>query len=491
MEEIEQKIVAELSSYITETTPQGRKAKRESELQKGELKLPSSYSPSPFQTAIDYSMEEVQQKIASELNTYIAEITPEGRKAKKEAKLQAEEQKLELLSSDEGRRLVENFDNYVLYDNIEDANRWAGEMIVTLLQQQQKINSPKPVYVGIHVGWNMKGKKREKRVTHLLSISFPNQPVVCLQLYQMKCYDDEKMFPRNVRALLQLPFISACGVGINRFLGRIKRYMHIIVSTRIEIDKLATFLEPFAMKEEIRSQLWVDLDFSENPKTKRFPSMKILCSKYLNVEIDATIGRRINYFRDPLPVNVIKFATLEAYHYRVLYERLLDFYVNDITKPQPSVKFQAGTKVKVYLGSKKNHAAEGIIEYLGGVNGESVQFGEKMINDGHALVRIVEVLHWEKTPTYPDETFMVYGLDRAAEMSLSKIFASELPIIAVDMNQLVRMDETDKSLFVPKKVVKKLSKSRKKKAQKRREDRRMKKQESIDTEANSSSYWLF
>ena len=459
----------------------------------------SSDSPPPSMTSsdatsslldmtIDHTPDKLRQQMSNVISEYIYETSNESKRAKKN---EIKSRMLERLESEAGQRLVDNFNNYVIYDTAEEANQWAKEMISTL-QQHQRSDSSKPVYVGIHVGWNCYGKRREKSVTHLFSISFPNQPVICLHLYKMDCYKNEKKFPHLVRELLQLPFISACGIHVNRFLSRIKRYLHIIVPIRIEIDKLAMIMNPRSMKEEIRLETGY-LDFFEDPKNKRLPSIRVLCARFLNIELDGTIGlpHNVDYFRDPLPERFIKIATLEAYHYRILCETMTDMVRNDITMPQPSVKFQVGTKVKVFIGSRIDHAAEGIIEYLGGVNGENVAFGEKMINRGYALVRIVEVLKWDAKPKYSKETFMLYGLQWERDLTMSTVFSSELPIIPVDTKRLVRMDEIDTNLFKEKvKKKKKMSKARIKKMKRRKAAKNLVKQEKADMEAKLSNYWF-
>jgi hypothetical protein len=147
--------------------------------------------------------------------------------------------------------------------------------------------------------------------------------------------------------------------------------------------------------------------------------------------------------------------------------------------------------VKVYIGSRINHVAEGIIEYLGGVNSESVSFGEKMINQGFALVRIIDVFKWDAVPKYSRETFMLYGLSLEKDLSLSTVLSSELPIIAVDTKRLVRMDEIDKNLHKEKvKKKKKMSKSRLKKLKRRKAKKNLEKQEEADMEAKLSNYWF-
>jgi hypothetical protein len=434
----------------------------------------------------------LREQIANAMHQVMLERSPEVKRIKKdELKLR----QFEKLQSVAGQQLVNDFEEYKLFENADEANQWAEQMIQSLEAQRKTNNNNQPIYVGIHVGWNLYGKKREKLVTHLFSISFPNQPVICLSLYKMDCYRDETKFPANVRTLLQLPYIKACGVNINRFLARIKRYLHIIIPIRIELEKLAMIMEPRTIKEEIRQEMGY-LDFFEDRKGKHLPTMKLLCSKYLNIDVDATIGKphAIDYFQDPIPVRIIKFATLEAYHYRLLGETMFTVLENDITMPQPSAQFQVGTKVKVYIGSRVDHVAEGIIEYLGGINGECVGFGEKMINQGNAIVRIIEVIKWDARPKYLKETYMLYGLQWERDVTLGTVLNSPLPLIAIDTKRLVRMDEIDKNLWVdktPVKQPKKLSKARKKKLKKRRERKQLMKVDKADAEAKLSNFWDF
>jgi hypothetical protein len=272
-----------------------------------------------------------------------------------------------------------------------------------------------------------------------------------------------------------------------------KRFLHIIVPVRIEIDKLGLLMAPRTIKEEMRQEMGY-LDFFEDPKHNKLPSKKILCAKYLNLQVDGVIGRphTLDYFQDPIPTSIIQFATLEAYHYRLLCETMVHMIENDITMPQPSTQFQVGTKVKIYIGSKVNHVAEGIIEYLGGINCESIAFGEKIVNKALALVRIVEVLKWDARPKYLKETHMLYGSQWERDINMGTIYTSPLPIVVVDTKRLVRMDEVDKNLWVEKpKIKKKLSKARIKKIKKRKNHNKERKLDMADAEAQSSNFWQF
>ena len=114
-----------------------------------------------------------------------------------------------------------------------------------------------------------------------------------------------------------------------------------------------------------------------------------------------------------------------------------------------------------------------------------------MINKGCALVRIVEVLKWDGKPKYSNETYMLYGLDWERDLTLSTVFSSEIPIIAIDTKRLVRMDEIDTNLFKEKvKKKKKMSKARIKKMKRRKKAKNLVKQEKADTEAKLSNYWF-
>lgn len=170
---------------------------------------------------------------------------------------------------------------------------------------------------------------------------------------------------------------------------------------------------------------------------------------------------------------------------------MMDAVKNDITLPQPSTKFQVGTKVKVYIGSKVEHVAEGIIEYLGGVNGESVGFGEKMINDGVALVRLTEVHNWEREPKFVKETFMVYGFQWAPDMTLGSVFSSKVPLIAINIDRLVRIDEIHTNLFVEKPKPKKSKKLSKRKLKEKKKRLRQKKQRKLLQSADLETNWDF
>jgi hypothetical protein len=451
-------------------------------------------SPNAPQIRSSSSMS-LRERINAAMTNYLLENSPAEKKVKKDER---KERVLEKLKSASGLELLENFQNYVLFETVDEANSWALKVLNELKERvsTDTDSSPEPLYIGLHVGWNCYGSKREKKVTHVISISFPNQPVACLSLYRMGVRD-HTTFPENVRTLLELPYIKVCGILIHRFLSRIKRYFHVIVPTRIELDKFSMIIEPQSIKEAMRRDFagYLEILADKDKNKKQLPSMKVLCSKYLNVEIDGTIGKphTLDYFQDPLPAKIIKYSALYAYHCRCLGETMINAMENDITLPQPSTKFQVGTKVKVYIGSKVDHVAEGIIEYLGGVNGESVGFGEKMINHGMSLVRLTEVRKWEKNPKYVKETFMLYGFQWTRDATLGSVFLSKLPLIPIDLKRLVRIDEVDSNLHVEKpKKPKKLSPRKIKDRKKRRLRRKQELLESADFEAKmGNTYWNF
>jgi hypothetical protein len=456
---------------------------------------------SPFATQKrPLSSMSLKERINAAMTNFLLENSPAEKKIKKKDR---KERAYEKLKSESGMELLENFQNYVVFESIDEANSWALKVLNELLEKESTATETvrKPLYIGIHVGWNSRGSKREKRVTQLISISFPNQPVACLNLFAMGVRDHTS-FPKAVRALLQLPYIKPCGLLVRRYLSRLKRYFHVMIPTRIELDKFAVLMEPKAIKEAIRCDLegYLDIFAAEDKKNKnkkKLPSMKVLCSKYLNVEIDGTIGEphTLNYFQDPIPAQIIKYSTLDAYHCRCLGETMVNTLENDITVPQPSTKFQVGTKVKVYIGSKVDHVAEGVIEYLGGVNGESVPFGLKMINNGMTLVRLTEVHAPHKMPKYALETFMVYGFQWTRDVTLESILSSKLPLIAIDLKRLVRLDEVDANLYVekPKKVKPKKLSPRKRKEQNKRKQRKLERRlESMNFEKKlADTYWDF
>ena len=454
--------------------------------------------PNILQSRSSTSMS-LRERINAAMTNFLLENSPAEKKVKKD---ELKERALEKLKSASGLELLNNFQNYILFETVDEANSWALSLLNEIKERESKNTdaSPDPLYVGIHVGWNCYGSKREKRVTHVMSVSFPNHPVACFSLYKMGVRD-HTAFPEHLRTLLQLPNIKACGILIRRFLGRIKRYFHVIVPTRIELDKFSMIMEPESIKEAMRRDfagyLEILAESEKNKNKKKLPSMKVLCENYLNVEIDGTIGKphTIDYFQDPLPTQIIKYSSLDAYHCRCLGETMMTAMENDITKPKPSTKFQVGTKVKVYIGSKVDHVAEGIIEYLGGVNGESVGFGEKMINHGMSLIRLTEVHKWDKTPKYAKETYMVYGFSWIRDMTLGSVFTSKLPLIAIDLTRLVRLDDVDSNLFVekPKKVKPKKLSPRKLKARKKaRLRRKQRKLDSADFDAKlANTVWNF
>jgi hypothetical protein len=455
---------------------------------------------SPFATQWrTLSSMSLKERINAAMTNFLLENSPAEKKKKKKDR---KEIAYERLKSDSGMELLENFENYVVFESVDDANNWAVKVLNELKEREAAdMNAPKPLYIGIHVGWNSHGSKREKRVTQLISISFPNQPVACLNLFTMGVRD-QTTFPKAVRELLQQPYIKPCGLLVRRYLSRLKRYYHIMMPTRIELDRFALLMQPQAIKEAIRSDLEGYLDILSAPdkkqqKKNKLPSMKVLCSKYLNVEIDGTIGKphTLNYFQDPIPAQIIKYSTMDAYHCRCIGETMMNILENDITLPQPTTKFQVGTKVKVYIGSKIDHVAEGIIEYLGGVNGESVSFGLKMINSGMTLVRLTEVYALHREPKYNLETYMVYGFQWTRDTTLGSIMSSKLPLIAIDLKRLVRLDEVDGNLYVEKPQKKKPKKlpPRKLKQQKKRRERSMQRRlESMNFEKKlADTYWNF
>ena len=141
-----------------------------------------------------------------------------------------------------------------------------------------------------------------------------------------------------------------------------------------------------------------------------------------------------------------------------------------------------------------DHAAEGIIEYLGGVNGESVSFGDKMVTQKTTLVRLTDVFDWDARPKFLTETYKLYGFKWERDGSLGSIYMSKLPLIVVDLNRLVRLDEGDKTLWkepIKKKQGQPKSKKKRKAIKLKKKRKLERRAEDANLEAKENDIWDF
>lgn len=305
-----------------------------------------------------------------------------------------------------GVDLVDGFDDYKLMETKEEANEWA---IAAMHDLKDSIESQEKVFVGVDVGWNRYAKKPLRAATHILHVSLPEKPVGAFHLRAMKV-NDKSDFPEHLRELLQLPNLRACGLDINRDLARLKRKMGIFVPLRIELDRLATIHNPDRLRVY----------------------MQYLCKRYLDREIEPTIGVSADYAQDPLPLQLIKYGALEALHFRLLAEIMTEQVLKDPVIP---VEWEVGTEVKVFL-TRRECVAKGVIAYLGGMLGESLQFGDLMINKGMALVRLTDVYDPSALPFYRKETMQLYGAPGVRSVTLGFICESDNPLLAIDTMKL-------------------------------------------------------
>lgn len=308
-----------------------------------------------------------------------------------------------------GQELVDSFVDYELMETKDAANEWA---IAAMRDLQDSIElSQEKVLAGVDVGWNRHAKKPLRAATHILHVSLPGRPVGVFHLRAMKV-NDELDFPEQLRNLLHLPNLLGCGLGINRDLARLKRKMGVHVPLRVELDKLLKILD---RKQEC--------------------TMQYMCQRYLDREIDPTIGMKVDYAEDPLPLRLIRHGALEALHSRLLAE-VMTHEALKLPPVEPAPELEVGTKVKVFTAHGRKPAADGVIVYVGGRYGESVQFGDTMVNKGRALVRLTALENPHSVAMFGFSAGLqaIYGGMRA--VTLGRIFASENPVLATTMTKL-------------------------------------------------------
>lgn len=342
--------------------------------------------------------------------------------------------------SEKGKALVDNFTQYDLIASVEAANAWAIQTMEALqLKPLSPLSNSQKILVGLDVGWSFYAKRKLKAPTHIVHVSSPHSDRVAsfhLTADTMNV-QDASGFPESLRQLLQHPSVLLCGVDINRDLARLRRKMNVYVDTRLELDVLAKV---------------------HTPKEKADTTMAFLCQRYLDIEVEPTIGLKCDYSATPLPLQIIQYGALEALHSRLLAETMIK-WTPKVEEPLSKEEEEANSKkkkrkIKIVPGSEidlhhkvvvyfsgKQPVGEGVVQFVGGKMGIAKLFGDLIVNKGKALVRITKILKPHAVPTFNDHTRHLYGmLNYDGKARLHQVYFSKVPVVAVPTSKLKLMD---------------------------------------------------
>jgi hypothetical protein len=380
-----------------------------------------------------------------------------------------------------GLERIESFHNYKVLETVHKVEDWATMALDSLKLQNDDNPAPSrsslltsigsdnwnhgcSTLLGIYVGWNDKAVPRKERaVTHLLSIALPQQPVAVLHLSSNDLnVQSPHSLPSSLRALLEHRQVLVTGnVGtVHRHLARLRRQLDIYVGARVELDQWARHVEktrhPMVVSKE---------DAVTGQARRRNPhlppparDMSYLCRHYLNVEMDPTFAKDLVYSadKDDMPKTTIQYGALQAEQSLLVAQALQQHQANLLrdtgTEPAVSTKMSkqeqheqslyVGQRVLVYFDGKLP-VAEGIIEFLGGRHGGVSQLWgpDLLVNTGKALVRIDKVLMDQAIPTFADTTWPLYYRPGQAvpwdrKLRLSHVYWSPVPIVAAMTRKL-------------------------------------------------------
>jgi 3'-5' exonuclease len=214
-------------------------------------------------------------------------------------------------------------------------------------------------YYGLDLEWN-----RNSPRTSLLQVSFEGLPALVIHLHKMS------VFPKELRAILQMEKFVACGRSIAGDINRLSE-LGVKVARSVELDLLAK---------------------THNPD--QHTGLAELAITYCNLKIDnKEWGQNADYEVDELPVPLIEYGATDSILSRMIAQKLLSLTMEGPAAIiEPPSTLQVGSLVEIC--HHRRAVAKGCILFLGNErgSGEVKKWGDVYVGAGKAIVQIDEVL---------------------------------------------------------------------------------------------------
>jgi len=238
---------------------------------------------------------------------------------------------------------------YQYIHDVVAANIWASTF-------EDELSKGEKLCIGLDTEWN--ASDGGDAVCRILQLSLDNVNPCVFNLHLMGVSDNARPFPSNLKDLLQSPNIVACGVNIGIDCSKLEKYFGIKISNRIELSQLA---------------------LKHSPNQEDGVSLKSLCKKYLNVDVDKS-HRLENWCENPLPKEMIKYAAIDALLSKKLADALLA-----LTQEGSDDPIQVDSSVDVVVRGRV--IARGVVTFLGG-GGLQKKWGGITIGTKKAIIKL-------------------------------------------------------------------------------------------------------
>jgi hypothetical protein len=214
-------------------------------------------------------------------------------------------------------------------------------------------------YYGLDLEWNHNSPR-----TSLLQVSFEGLPALVIHLHKMS------VFPKELKAILQMEKFVACGRSIAGDLNRLSE-LGVKVARSVELDLLAK---------------------THNPD--QHTGLAELAITYCNLKIDnKEWGQNADYEVDELPVPLVEYGAIDSILSRMIAQKLLSLTMEGPAAIlEPPSTLQVGSLVEIC--HHRRAVAKGCILFLGNERGrgEVRKWGDEYVGAGKAMVQIDDLL---------------------------------------------------------------------------------------------------